>query len=208
MPMKSVLCFGDSNTWGYNPEDGSRHPFASRWTGKLQGLLGVDRFHVIEEGLNGRTTVHNEVERPLRSAIEILPALLESHRPLDWVIVMLGTNDLKSHFHSNAEAIASNVGKICDVIATCEYLQLAPPRILVCSPTAVNPSSAALPEWFRGADEKARDLPALLQREAAQRGAEFLDVMGLLEHDFSDGLHWSEAQHQTVARHIAQRLTS
>ena len=103
--MKTVLCFGDSNTWGYSPVDGTRYPLDIRWTGVLQKSLGVD-YRIIEEGLNGRTTFINEDERPLRSGSDVLQIILESHRPLDFVIIMLGTNDLKVEFNLSVEEIA------------------------------------------------------------------------------------------------------
>jgi len=89
--MKHILCFGDSNTWGYSPQDGGRHPSDVRWTGVLQKSLGTD-YRIIEEGLNGRTTFINEEgdeARPLRSGSDVLQIILESHRPLDFVTIML-----------------------------------------------------------------------------------------------------------------------
>jgi lysophospholipase L1-like esterase len=203
MLMQTILCFGDSNTWGYNPVDGSRFGFATRWPGVLEQALGSINCRIIEEGLNGRTTVHNEAERPMRSGRDILPVLLEAHRPLDWVVIMLGTNDLKTHFNSSAEEIAQNLGALCDVVLQNEYLAEHRPQILLCAPTSANEISQELPEWFVGASESARDLPRLIEREAHNRGVLFLNVAGLLDHDFKDSLHWMSAQHLTVGRAIA-----
>jgi len=208
MLMQTILCFGDSNTWGYNPVDGSRFDFATRWPGVVQQILGSEEYRIIEEGLNGRTTVHNETERPIRSGRDILPVLLETHRPLDWVIIMLGTNDLKTHFHSSAEQIAANVGVLCDEVMQNPHLETHPPQLLVCAPTSANESSDQLPEWFVGAFESARDLPRLIEREAHHRGALFLDVAGLLDHDFSDSLHWMPAQHRAVGEAISAVIAS
>mgnify|MGYP001308439636 FL=1 len=201
--MQTILCFGDSNTWGYNPVDGSRYNFATRWPGALQKIIGSNKYHIIEEGLNGRTTAHNETERPIRSGLDILPVLLETHRPLDWAIVMLGTNDLKTHFNSSAEEIAANVGALCDVIIQSDCLAEHQPQLLVCAPTSANEASRQLPEWFVGASETARNLPERIKREAHKRGILFLDVAGLLDHDFADSLHWTPAQHLIVGKAIA-----
>ena len=98
--MKNILCFGDSNTWGYSPLDKSRHPIDRRWTGMLQQALGPEH-RILEQGLNGRTTFKNEEgedAKPMRSGSQALPMILESQRPLDLVIVMLGTNDVKNRF--------------------------------------------------------------------------------------------------------------
>ena len=201
--MQTILCFGDSNTWGYNPVDGSRYGFAARWPGRLQKILGPDKFRIIEEGLNGRTTVHNETERPIRSGLDILPVLLEAHRPLDWVIIMLGTNDLTTHFKSSSEEIAANVGQLCDIVLESEHLESNRPQLLICAPTSVNEGSQQLPEWFLGAANAARNLPKFIEQESRKKGILFLDVAGLLNHEFLDGLHWNPDQHLIVGKAIA-----
>lgn len=205
--MTNILCFGDSNTWGYNPVDGSRYDEKTRWTGVLQGLLGTNTHRIIEEGLNGRTTNHNEAERPIRSGLQALPILLESHRPLDWVIVMLGTNDFKTHFKSSALEIVENLGLVCDAIQTNATLEGHPPHILLVSPTGIDSRSEELPEWFRGADQIARDLPPLLKKLAASKGIDFMDAAEIIEHQFQDGLHWSRSQHFDFAHHLGKMLT-
>ena len=96
--MWEILCYGDSNTWGYNPSTKERYDRYERWTGILQFTLG-DEYHVIEEGLNGRTTVWDEpIEGEYKNGKTYLVSCLESHKPLDLVIIMLGTNDLKKRF--------------------------------------------------------------------------------------------------------------
>ena len=89
---KSVLCFGDSNTWGYIPLTAGRLPRAERWTGILQKSLG-ESYYVIEEGLNGRSTVFYEPFREGRNARTTILTILESHAPLDLLIIMFGAND-------------------------------------------------------------------------------------------------------------------
>ncbi len=92
--MKTVLCFGDSNTWGYDPDASLaspfpiRHPHDVRWTGVLARELGAG-WRVIEEGQNGRTTVFEDPHTPHRKGLDYLPAALESHKPLDAVVLML-----------------------------------------------------------------------------------------------------------------------
>nr|MDQ3302571.1 hydrolase [Actinomycetota bacterium] len=89
--MKTVLCYGDSNTWGSNPETGERFAPHVRWPGVLAWELG-DGFCVIEEGLPGRTTVRDDpIEGAHKNGRTYLRACLESHKPLDLVTVMLGT---------------------------------------------------------------------------------------------------------------------
>jgi lysophospholipase L1-like esterase len=105
--MKSVLCYGDSNTWGYDPLTQARFPPEVRWTGVLAGCLGAD-YRVIEEGLNGRTTRWDDPIETDRNGLAYLRPCIESHQPLDLVVVMLGTNDLKQRFNLSASDIAQS----------------------------------------------------------------------------------------------------
>lgn len=196
---QTVLCFGDSNTWGYNPKDGSRYPSDIRWTGVLQGLLGPS-FQVIEEGLNGRTTTINEIERPMRSGVEILPVLIECHRPLDFIILMLGTNDLKTHFNRSAKQIAEDLSYLCTLIHEHPMLEEHPPRLILAEPTGADLSSNALPEWFENTGEKWNELIELLPRIAEKHQALYIPTHTIIQSNFSDSLHWSPLQHELFAQ--------
>ena len=103
--MKSLLAFGDSNTWGLIPGTYPHQRFSwdTRWTGLLQNKLPDVR--VIEEGLCGRTTVFEDSLRPNRRGIDSLPEILESNSPIDSAIVMLGTNDCKTVYGVSAHTI-------------------------------------------------------------------------------------------------------
>jgi lysophospholipase L1-like esterase len=196
--IQSVLCFGDSNTWGYNPKDGSRYPSDIRWTGVLQRLIGPG-FHVIEEGLNGRTTTINEIERPMRSAKDILPVLLESHRPLSHIILMIGTNDLKTHFQRTAQNIAEDLADLCALIVAHPMLVEQRPKLILAAPTGPDEACDQLPEWFKNTHEKWRTLLKLLPEAAQNHGAEYLATETIMDMKFQDGLHWSEKQHEDFA---------
>ena len=90
----NILCYGDSNTYGYRPDWKGRYPRDVRWTGRLQTLLGPEHY-VIEDGLNGRACAVPDTHRAGRSALDALPVALECHMPLDWLILAFGTNDVK-----------------------------------------------------------------------------------------------------------------
>ena len=97
--MKTIVCYGDSNTYGYNPENGFRYEYEERWTTILQKEL-KDSAIVIPEGLNGRTTSFEDELRPGRNGATYLDPCLHSHGPIDLVVLMLGTNDLKIRFQA------------------------------------------------------------------------------------------------------------
>jgi lysophospholipase L1-like esterase len=120
--MTTILCYGDSNTWGYTPGTGKRYERHERWTGVLQQSLGNSAI-VIEEGLNGRTTVLDDPTKPFRNGKDYLIPCLDSHAPLDLVILMLGTNDLKHRFGMSALDIGRNVATLLDMIrqSTCGF---------------------------------------------------------------------------------------
>ena len=99
--MKQILCFGDSNTYGYKPDKSGRFSWGVRWTSILAEKFGRD-VNVIEEGLCGRTTIFDDVFRAGRNGSESFPAILESHTPLDLIIIMLGTNDCKTVYGATA----------------------------------------------------------------------------------------------------------
>ena len=193
--MKNILCFGDSNTWGYSPQDGNRFPPDIRWTGVLQKSLGAD-YRIIEEGLNGRTTFINEDERPLRSGSDVLQIILESHRPLDFVIIMLGTNDLKVEFNLSVEEIAQGAKTLCEMVLNSEYLADNIPQILLVSPTHIG--STIMPdqeEFFNQAREKSYRFAEHYEKAVAEIGVHFLDAANIVGPSKVDGVHWDADQH-------------
>lgn len=108
---KNILCFGDSNTYGYSPEGTGRYPRQERWTGILAQRLGP-AYRILEEGLCGRTTVWEDPIEGDKCGIRHLPSCIASHTPLDLVIIMLGTNDFKQRFHVTASDIALSMERL------------------------------------------------------------------------------------------------
>ncbi|MBQ4416282.1 MAG: acylhydrolase, partial [Butyrivibrio sp.] len=108
MERRRILCFGDSLTWGYDPVKQNRIDEDSRWTGVLQNLLG-DGYRVIEEGQNGRTIATDDPAEGEKNGLRYVIPCIESHKPLDLMIVMLGTNDLKKKFSYTVMDIAGEM---------------------------------------------------------------------------------------------------
>ena len=128
--MKQIVCFGDSNTYGYIPENGERYPWGVRWTSLLNEKLGYGKYHIEEEGLCGRTTIFEDPLRDNRNGSHMLPALLETHQHADLIIVMLGTNDCKTVFGASADVIGKGITRLLDQIQ--EYAPRA--KVLLMSP--------------------------------------------------------------------------
>ena len=135
---KRILCFGDSNTWGAVPEEGTRYPDKVRWTGLLQEKLG-DGYQIIEEGYCGRTTVFDDEIEGRLSGIKYFGPCCDSQSPLDLIILMLGTNDLKMRFGVDARTIAFGFQRYLDVLATTP-MEGNKPKILLVAPIKIDPS--------------------------------------------------------------------
>ena len=114
---KIILCYGDSNTWGAIPYTHQRFPINIRWVGILQDSLGTD-YEIISEGLPGRTFSAHNPEIPRHTGIAHLDAILRSHCPLDLIIIMLGTNDVKSIYGLTAQDIADNLKETIEFISS------------------------------------------------------------------------------------------
>ena len=110
--MKNILAFGDSNTYGYRPEDGSRYAYEERWTGILANKLEAHDYRLIEEGLVGRTTVFEDSVRPGRKGSDFLVPLIDSHGPVDTLVLMLGTNDCKTLYKASPQVIGMGIEKL------------------------------------------------------------------------------------------------
>ena len=207
--MKNILCFGDSNTWGYSPQDGARYPPDIRWPGVLQKSLGAS-YRIIEEGLNGRTTFINEEgegARPFRSGSDVLQIILESHRPLDFVIIMLGTNDLKVEFNLSVEDIGQGAKTLCEMVLNSEYLADNIPQILLVSPTYIG--STIIPdqeEFFNKARGQSLQFAEYYEKAAAELGVHFLDAANIVNVSEVDGVHWDADQHVKFGECVAQIL--
>jgi lysophospholipase L1-like esterase len=203
--MKNILCFGDSNTWGYEPGTEQRYSGQVRWTGVLQSELGAG-FRVIEEGLNGRTTNVDEQGRSDRNGARLLPVLLESHRPLDLVVIMLGTNDLKTLFERSARDIAMGVRAVCEKVLNCECLVPNVPEVLLVSPALVkNPGGGEMGE-MEGAVEKSREFSGHFRHVADELGVRFFDAGPVVEVSPQDGVHWEAEEHRKFGRGLAMAI--
>lgn len=202
---RTVLCFGDSNTWGFDPASKGRFPPDVRWTGVLQTELGGE-YRILEEGLNGRTTVWDDPIEEYRNGKAYLIPCLDSHRPLDLVVLMLGVNDLKKRFSVSALDVGRSVGLLLDVIARSGAgPDASAPRALLLCPAPFG-KLTELAEMFEGAAEKSGRLARYYEDQARVHGAEFLDTGGLICSSDLDGIHYEAAEHRKLGRAVAQKV--
>ena len=207
--MKSILCFGDSNTWGCIPLAGpgpaGRYPPDTRWPGVLRRELG-DGYWVVEAGLSGRTTVWDDPLELHRNGRKLLLPTLMTHQPLDVVIIMLGTNDLKHRINASAGEIAAGAGMLADIVtgSGCGPDGRAPQTLLVCPPPIAEVDQ--FDDEFEGGAEKSRQLAGHFAAIADQRSCAFLDAGALISSSDVDGIHLDEPQHAALGAAIAERV--
>ena len=202
---KTILCYGDSNTWGYNPATQERYARHERWTGALREELGAG-YHVVEEGLNGRTTVWDDPLEGYRNGKEYLLPCLRSHKPLDLVIIMLGTNDLKARFSAPACDVAAGAGVLVDIVAKSETGPGAgaPAVLLVAPPPFARLSEFA--EEFEGGLQKSRLFSRHFRLVSEERGCALLDAGEVVVSSELDGIHLDLAEQRKLGLAIAGRV--
>jgi lysophospholipase L1-like esterase len=205
--MKNILCFGDSNTWGYVPGTGIRYPKQIRWTGILQNLLGNSSF-IIEEGLNGRTTVLDDPTRIAKNGMTYLRPCLDSQAPIDLVVMMLGTNDCKHRFGLSAFDISEGVAMLVStILQSGAGINGKAPQILLVSPPFITPAPSKS-DLFFGAEEKSKHLAFHVQQVANNTASYFLDAAKHCTVSAIDGIHLDEAGHLALAQAIAEKINT
>jgi lysophospholipase L1-like esterase len=202
--MKVILCFGDSNTYGRDPITKGRLDRKTRWTGVLQETLS-DGYYVIEEGLNGRTTVWDDPVRggsKRNGSFYLLPCL-ESHAPIDLLIIMLGTNDLKARFAVTPYDIGESMGALIEIAQRSQSgLDGKAPDVLIMAP----PPLGILTEWaetFQGGVEKSEKLADYYKSIASAHGCLFFDTSTVIHSSKLDGLHFDVEDHHKLGMSVA-----
>ena len=200
--MKTILCYGDSNTWGYDPASSDRFSRDVRWTRVLGRELG-DGYEVIEAGLNGRTTVWDDPIDEYKNGKEQLIPCLTTHKPLDLVIIMLGTNDLKMRFSVSAFDIAKSAGVLVGMTQKSETgLDNGSPAVLLIAPAPVG-KLTDFAEMFQGAEAKSRKFPGHYRLIAEEYGCDFLDAGEIIVSSDLDGIHFEASEHQKLGKAVA-----
>jgi lysophospholipase L1-like esterase len=201
---RTIVCYGDSNTHGADPVSGERLAREVRWPGVMRASLG-EGYEVIEEALSGRTTTWDSPIAPYRNGGAYLMPCLLSHRPIDLVIIMLGTNDLKRIYGLTAPEIASSVGALVDIARSSLAGPGAfPPAVLVVAPVPLGEPTIASELWgFGAAREESTRLARLYREVARQHGAAFFDAGSVATVSPEDGVHLDPVAHASLGQAMA-----
>lgn len=204
-----ILCYGDSNTWGHNPLNGTR--LANRWTKVLQSLFDK-KTEVIEEGLCGRTATFMDNVKPYRHGLSMLKGILETHQPVDVVIIMLGTNDLKSCFSPDAVAISNGIKEMIHIIKNpfTYNANVSIPKVLIISPILIKNNFENIERTKEQFGERAvvvsQKLSTYYKSLADQYSCGFIDASKYAEASDIDCIHMDEENHKKLAKIIYETI--
>ncbi len=203
--MKSILAYGDGNTWGMIPGSSpiQRYPHDIRWTGILQKK--IKNVRVLEEGLCGRTTVYEDHLREGRNGARTLPLILESQYPVDIVILMLGTNDCKREYRGPSYMLEKGIEKCLSILE----VFISKDKILLAAPIALGDNI-----WLPGKDHsfdkqsiiESRHLGELYEDIAKRRGIHFINAADYATADETDDQHLNENGHRLIAQAFYEKL--
>ncbi len=208
---KRILCYGDSITWGYIPGTGRRYDENTRWTGILQKNLG-NGYTVLEDGLNGRTTIYDASLKRYRNGLESLGYSLVSQHPLDLMILALGINDIS---YIDPEDAGRGIRALLRhlVMANGTYTNgeeepifRGKPKILLMAPSALNPNYALLRENGKMKYETSKAFSAAYEKAAEDFGVYFLDASKIAMAPPTDGIHLNEEGHAAMAEAITKKV--
>lgn len=204
--MRQILCFGDSNTYGLIPGTAAdRYGWGVRWTSILDENMREKGYRVVEAGLCGRTTVFDDPVRIGRSGTQLLPVLLESHRPIDIAIIMLGTNDCKTIYAAGADEIGKGVERLINQVQTSD----PGIRIILVSPISLGEGvweAGYDTEFDRHSREVSMELPEVYRRIAKKRGIAFLAASDFVIPSRADREHLDKAGHRNFAAAITKKV--
>ncbi|MUZ71995.1 arylesterase [Agrobacterium vitis] len=200
--MRTVLAYGDSLTWGYDPVALGRHAHEDRWTSVLQKALGHG-VRVIAEGLNGRTTAYDDHLADCdRNGVRLLPSILETHKPLDLVILMLGTNDLKRGIQGTAIGATSGIKRLVKLVNQHDWgFDFEGPDVLIVSPPPIRETANVMfGAMFNHSIEEGGMLASMYRDAADELGCGFFDAGSVAKTTTMDGIHLDADNTRAIGR--------
>ena len=207
---KMIVCFGDSNTYGYDAKTDGRFTHEQRWPCILGNLLS-EGYLVREEGLGGRTTVFDDPLYEGLSGLSFISPCMLTHAPVDLLIIMLGTNDTKERFAANAHNISRGMERLVAKAMSTENAWKDKKRVLVIAPPHICSGyySSPIGEYMgKGCDKKSEDLAKLYEDSAKKFSWYFLDAQKIegVKMGDTDYMHLTLESHEKLAQHLADYI--
>lgn len=207
--MKRILCYGDSNTYGFIPIECGRYAENIRWPGRLKELLG-EEYLIIEEGCNGRTCVLDDPREDGKNGHKSLLPCLEENCPVDLVVLMLGSNDLKRYFKVNAEQISLGAEALVKtILKVTEEKQGKPAKLLLMSPPEIAENvkdSMFYPDFDEVSLKNSKEFKRYYRAVAERNGCEFMSAADYVTASELDSLHLDPDAHKKLAEAVAEKI--
>lgn len=198
---KTIVCYGDSNTWGNIPGTFDRYPRSKRWPYILQNLLG-ENFEVVSEGLPARTFVVIEDEKPYHSGITQLKSILKTHKPIDAIVVMLGTNELKDRFNLTSKDVTKHLEQTIKLIQEENIKNI----LIICPPHVADIEEGILRSDFIKNKDEIKKYPELFDKIAKEYKCSFLNANDFITSSKIDGFHLDPKAHQKLAEVLKEQI--
>lgn len=206
--MKHILCYGDSNTWGYDSRTNARFPFDTRWTGRLSALLPAD-YRIIEEGLCGRTTAYDLPLEAERNGYSTYRLALSCADPIDLVVVMLGTNDRRVQLHVSPEESALALERyILLTRSPTLWFGHQTPKLLLVAPPEISETVFETDVAFyydANSVRHSRQIKSTYAAMAKRYNCDFLDAAAYCTPG-PDGIHLDAAGHAALAQAMLGKI--
>ncbi len=209
--MKTLLCYGDSNTYGYDPQKGGRYENKKRWTTILAEKLGPD-YVVVPEGLNGRTTAYDREDVAWKNGLPYFAPCIASNKPVDIISIMLGTNDCNKNLNLSIDDISAGMEKLIQtVIDQCPYIQGYVPKIIIVAPAPILENTASSPfadKLDENSVKKSQEIGEAYKLLAEKYGCRFINCNTKVEVSPIDAEHLTEKGHKQMAELLYNEIAS
>lgn len=202
--MKKIICYGDSNTFGFNPKDGSRYDKSVRWTGILSDILGSD-YEIKEEGCNNRTAFFENSDGLVKSGQNYLAHCIEKHKAFDVFILALGTNDLQKIYDISEQVVINGLENLIAKI----YAHCPKSRIILVTPVLLDKTvlDGYFSHQFNERSIKASVwIQNIYKTFAKQNRLEIVDLNKFIKPSSYDGLHFDKKEHKAIAEKLAEQI--
>lgn len=200
--MKRILCFGDSNTYGYNPHNGNRYDKNTRWTGVLQKLAG-ENYEIVEAGGNNRTAFSDNPDGIQFTGYKLLPEYLKEN--YETIILAIGINDLQRCYNPTIEEFENGIRFFVSIAAE----QARGSNLILLSPSHINEN--ILKSNFRFlfdeiSIEKSKKITPIYEKIAKEYNCKLLDLNKLVNTSKIDGLHYEAEEHKKIAESVIKLI--
>lgn len=204
--MKKILCFGDSNTYGYTPATGVRFDECTRWTGRLSALLEKE-YLILEEGMNNRNGFFKNPQSIKMCGVDYLPIYLQNHKDIDICILALGTNDAQFFYNLDKQTVQNGLQSLTNSLLDAN----SETKIIIIPPVKIQPNilnGIFSMQFDLSSVKRIEDTFEEYKNFAQTNGFYYLDLNEFVKPSEADGLHYSLDSHKIIAEKVAEFVRS